>query len=474
LCTKQLIFELMGKYSNIIFASSDDMIIDSIKRVPSTVSSIREVLPGRRYEFPQELMERDILTEDVIAFSEVIRGSSDSIMRTLYINYAGISPLMSQEICCRAGIDADLPSDSLNDDQINDLYNEIKVLVDRIKCGNFEPTLISRKEEPVDFAGVRTKLYESDDYEQTGYESISKLLEFFYAAKDSRTRIRQKSADLRKIVTNALERSTKKYDLQEKQLKDCGAKEKFKVYGDLLNTYGYSIRVGNKSFTCRNFYDGDKEITIPLDEHKTGIENAKKYFDKYSKLRRTEDALGDEILRTKADIDHLTSVLQSLDMSTSEADLAQIRVELEEFGYVKRRDRINDKHGKAKQPKSDPMHFKSHGYDLYVGKNNYQNEELAFRVAGPEDWWFHAKGVPGSHVIVKTDNSNGEVPDEVFEDAASLAAFYSKNSTNEKVEVDYTRRKNLRRVTGAAPGFVIYHTNYSMVASPKQTIEGSN
>lgn len=464
---KKLIIEMMGKYSNIIFTKDDGTIIDSIKRVPASVSSIREVLPGKQYVFPDELKKRDPLIETEDNFVDLLN-KEENVLRTIYMNYAGLSPLMAQEICFRAKVDSDINSAMLDANQKHKVYISFSDFINLIKNEKFSPVMISRNEEPVEFSAFYLDMYDADEYEEEEYSSISCLLQVYYSSKDSRTRIRQKSADLRKISTNALERASKKYELQEKQLKDCGEKEKYKVYGDLLNTYGYSLQGGEKSFTCFNFYDGNKEITIPLDEHKTSTENAKKYFDKYSKYRRTEEALKEEIKKTSADVDHLTSILQSLDLSTEESDLAQIRSELVEFGYLKKHSSF-----KSKTQKSEPLHFVStDGYDIYVGKNNYQNEEISFNLASNNDWWFHAKGVPGSHVIVKMHEGQNpdSLPDNVFVEAAGLAAYYSKNGQNDKVEVDYTQKKNLKRVHGAPPGFVIYHTNYSMIATPKGKI----
>ena len=202
------------------------------------------------------------------------------------------------------------------------------------------------------------------------------------------------------------------------------------------------------------------------DENKSAKENAKKYYDKYAKLSRTTKALSEEILKTKNDIEHLQSIQTALEVSSDDESLSQIRQELVDFGYIK-------KHSSAKKQKiaSHPYHYiSSDGYDIYVGKNNYQNEELTFKVATGNDWWFHAKGIPGSHVILKSNNEE-ELPDRAYEEAAALAAFYSKAKDADKVEVDYIQKKNIKKVAGAAPGFVIYHSNWSMVATPKANLQ---
>ena len=296
-------------------------------------------------------------------------------------------------------------------------------------------------------------------YTMTEYTSMSKVLEEYYAAKNVYTRIRQKSVDLRKIVGTALDRSRKKYQLQERQLKDTEKRDKYKVYGELLHTYGYDLAEGAKELEALNYYTNEM-ITIPLDPTLDAMANAQKYFDRYGKLKRTYEALSTLITETQAEIAHLESISASLDIALNEDDLVQIREELMEYGYIRRK--RSDKKAKVK---SRPFHYRSaDGYDIYVGKNNYQNEELTFKIATGNDWWFHAKGMPGSHVIVRSGND--ELPDRVFEEAGRLAGYYSKGRDSEKVEIDYLQRKNVKKPNGSAPGFVVYYTNYSLTIHP--------
>ena len=246
--------------------------------------------------------------------------------------------------------------------------------------------------------------------------------------------------------------------------KDTEKKEKYRVWGELLNTYGYEVEPGAKSMEALNYYTNEM-IKIPLDETMTPQENAKKYFDKYSKLKRTKEALDTLLQETGDEIKHLESIAASLDIASSEEDLIQIKEEMMEYGYVKRK---NTGGGKKVRITSRPYHYiSSDGYDIYVGKNNFQNDELSFKFASGNDWWFHAKGQPGSHVIVKSKNE--ELPDRTFEEAGKLAAYYSKGRQAPKVEIDYTQKKNLRKPTGGKPGFVVYYTNYSLLIEPDIT-----
>lgn len=454
LCTKKLIVEIMGKHSNIIFADENDIIIDSIKHISGMVSSVREVLPGRPYFIPETMDKLDPLTADEESFKLKLSQKSMPVFKAIYSTYTGFSPVVSHELCYRAGIDGDYPVSSLTPDYMHALYGAFETVISSVKNGSFSPNIVYENKHPAEFASIPLTMYGDDKI--VSYPSISYVLEEYYAQKNAVTRIRQKSADLRKIVQTALERNIKKYDLQVRQIQDTEKKEKYKVYGELLNTYGYGLEPGSKSMTAVNYYT-NKEITIPLDPTLTPSENAKKYFDKYNKLKRTSEALSALTLEVKTEIEHLESIGTALDIALLEEDLVQIKEELIESGYIRRKGGMK----KAKVT-SKPFHYiSSDGFHIYVGKNNFQNEEITFKLASGNDWWFHAKGIPGSHVIVKTNGE--ELPDRTFEEASKLAAHYSKAKGQDKVEIDYTEKKNIKKPNGGKPGFVVYYTNYSMI-----------
>ncbi len=457
LCRKQLIVEIMGKHSNIIFCEEENKIIDSIKHVSAQVSSLREVLPGRTYFVPNTQEKSNPLTADTASFQSSVFGQSLPVQKAIYSAYTGISPVIAKELCCRASIHDTQPADSLSKEEQSRLYQHFSALMDDIKEGNFSPNIVRNGKEPVDFSAVEFTQF--PDFTSESYSSISEVLETFYASKNVYARIRQKSVDLRKIVTTILERNRKKYELQKKQLKDTEKREKYKVYGELIHTYGYGLEENAKTLEAFNYYTSEN-ISVPLDPQLTPQENALKYFNKYNKLKRTCEALTDLIEETKDEILHLESISTSLDIAVSEDDLTQIKEELIQCGYMKKRPA-----GKKEKIKSKPFHYlSSDGYHMYVGKNNFQNDELTFKFAVGNDWWFHAKGIPGSHVVVKTNGD--ELPDRVFEEAGRLAAYYSKGRENEKVEIDYLEKKNVKKPKGSKPGFVVYYTNYSLVAAP--------
>ncbi len=454
LCRKYLIIELMGKHSNIIFCDDQDKIIDSIKHISGMVSSVREVLPGRQYFIPKTQDKAELLSCSQEEMAAVLRAKSLPLYKAVYTGFTGISPSIAQELCYRAGVDADLPSAGLEAEALDRMVSVLSGLAADIRSEKFCYNVVYENKQPAEYAAVQLSSYEEG--QRRRFECISELLEYYYAEKNTITRIRQRSVDFRKIVTTALERNVKKYDLQVKQLQDTDKRETYRVYGELLNAYGYGVEAGAKSMEALNYYT-DEKITIPLDPMLTAGENAKKYFDKYQKLKRTYEALTTLTKETKEEIEHLSSISISLDIALKEEDLVQIKEELIESGYIRRK-------GNTKREKitSKPFHYvSSDGYHIYVGKNNYQNEELTFKFATGNDWWFHTKGIPGSHVVVKSNND--ELPDRVFEEAGKLAAHYSQARGQEKVEIDYTQKKNVKKPNGSKPGFVVYYTNYSLV-----------
>ena len=465
LCIKTLVIELMGKHSNIIFVDESNHVVDSIKRISGFVSSVREVLPGREYFIPHTQDKLDPLTLTEESFRTYITSKSMPIQKAIYSTLTGFSPLIANELVHRASIDERKPANELSEIEMIHLYSMINRMIDEIKEGKFTPCIAYDNKTPVEFSSVPLTLYDNLDIKP--YDSISEVLETYYTKKNAITRIRQKSADLRKIVQTSIERSSKKYDLQLKQLKDTESRDKYKVYGELITAYGYNLEPGAKELTCLNYYTNE-EIRIPLNELYTPMENAKRYFEKYNKLKRTFEHLSQLSLETKEELEHLESIRTSLDIAVAEEDLVQLKEELMDFGYVKRKYKQknpNQKSMKKVKITSKPFHYIStDGYHMYVGKNNFQNDELPFNFAVGNDWWFHAKNMPGSHVIVKTNGD--ELPDRTFEEAGRLAAYYSSGRENDKVEIDYTEKKNVKKPSGGKPGFVVYYTNYSLMASP--------
>ena len=476
LCTHVLAVEIMGKHSTRLFLDETDTIVDSIRHVSSLVSSVREVLPGRPYFIPDTQSKRDPLTETRETFLKALADGHTEVSRFLVRTYTGLSPAAAQEIALRASLTQDRSAALLSDSEKEALWDRFHETMQSVLDGDFSPVMYCRQGEgqaagaPVEFSML--PLLQYADCEEIPYDSPSALLEDFYAKKNLYTRIRQRSADLRHIVQTILERDVHKYDLQCRQIRDTEKREKFKIYGELLNAYGYSVPAGAKSCEVDNYYTGEK-LTIPLDPTLTPQQNAQKYFDRYARMKRTNEALTRLTAEVRAEIDHLRSIQNALAFSTTDGDLSQIRREMEESGFLRRKYAGQQKNrsgngskGRARTPQSRPLHYvSSDGYDIYVGKNNTQNDEITFRMADPRDIWFHANDMPGSHVLLRTGGrSMQEIPDRVFEEAAALAAYYSSGREQGKVEIDYLERRNVKKPSGAAPGFVVYYTNYSILA----------
>ncbi len=460
---KHLMVEIMGKYSNIILCDENYRILDSIKRVNSFMSSVREVLPGRDYFLPGTEDRVNPLNMQFEEFRSKVLSANIPLSKAIYTGLTGISPMTAEELLRRAGMDGRLPANETDDDFGMHLFKCIERAVDDVKEKRFTPFIMTENGVPVEFSVLPISEDVRGHFEIREYTSVSKLLFDFYSEKNAATAIRQKSADLRKIVSTAVEREAKKLSLQQKQMEDTAKRDKYRIYGELLTAYGYGAEPGAKEMEAFDYYS-DRQIKIPLDPDLSPIQNAKKYFDRYSKLKRTFEALSVYMEETKAALEHLNSVALSLEIATDENDLAQIKKELTDNGYIRFHAQNKGKNpGKAKI-KSQPMHFVSpEGIHFYVGKNNTQNDELTFGLAGNNDWWFHAKGCPGSHVIMQS--GNGEIPDKAFEYAGALAAHFSSAAKNGKVEVDYVKKKEIKKPANAKPGFVIYHTNYSLMAT---------
>ncbi len=452
---KVLVMELMGKHSNIIFVDDKDVILDSIRHVSPAMSSLRTVLPGRPYFIAPSQDKKDITFLSDSEAAEALRSASGNLSKAVSATFTGVSKNTNAECLLRAGLNPDLPAGSLSAEDTQKIIFGLRQLIQHAaECPT--PVIYSEGGSFKEFTQEAYGIY--SHMQALPRESASELLETYFATKNKETKMKQRSADLRKLVSNILEKEIRKSEIYRSQLAETEQRDTLRLYGELLQTYGYGIEPEASSVTVNNYYTGE-DIEIPLDPSMTGIENSKAYFARYSKLKRTFEAVTDLCTVTDAEIEHLRSIMLFFDTAENEEDLKELRDELYEAGYMKAPS--SSKKG-PKIKAGSPMHFlSSDGFDIYVGKNNIQNDNLSFKLATGNDWWFHVKKAAGSHVIVKAGNR--ELPDRTFEEAARLAAHFSSVKDAERVEVDYTMKKNLKRPAGAVPGYVIYHTNYSMM-----------
>ncbi|MEA5084287.1 MAG: NFACT RNA binding domain-containing protein [Lachnospiraceae bacterium] len=468
--TKRLIIEIMGKHSNIILVDEKNKILDSIKHVSHETSSVREVLPGKEYSVPpsqgklnpQQLNEAEFLQ----VFSEK---SSLKLQNIIYQSYTGISPVIASEICQRASLDATIHCEQLDIDGRRSLFSAFTSIMDSVKTANFSPEIIyeNKTGRILDFSPVEMTQYSS--FKKVPYSSISELLESFYSQRDNVYHIKQKAHDMRRLVVSNIERCVKKKEIQIKTLKDNEGLEKWKLKGELLTANIYAIEKGMNTIKLVNYYEEDMpEIEIALDTTKTPSENAQKYYNKYNKAKRTIAALEIQKKQNDDELVYLEGVLNAIDASTEEADLNDIRNELIEQGFIKRK--RGDKKPAKQQKKSKPLHFiSSDGFDIYVGKSNIQNDELTIHFAKSNDIWLHTKNIPGSHVIIATNDAT-LVPDQTIIEAANLAAYSSKGQDGSNVPVDYCPRKNVKKPGGSKPGFVIYENNKTIYITPNDVM----
>ena len=452
---KKLVLEIMGRHSNIILTDENNTILDCIKHIGHDTSSVREVLPGREYTLPPSQGKINTLELDNNNFNEVLENNpSFEIQSVIYKNYTGISPIAASEICYRANVNGSTPVEALTDIQKEIVFNKFAELVEDIKANRFYPeSITNEKGKTIDFSPI--EMTQFNGLEIKKYTSISELIESFYANRDFAYRIGQKTQDLRKLITQNIERCIRKKDIQMQTLRSIKNRDELRLKGELLTANIYSIKKGMTTVELPNYYSENQElVAIELDSNKTPSENAQKYYKAYNKAKRTFEALKDQIKSNDEELAYLESVLTSVNNCTDEQDVKEIRRELREEGYVKK---VKNQKDKSKKH-SVPLHFISQdGFDIYVGKNNIQNDELTLKFARPRYIWIHTKNIPGSHVIIV---ANGQtIPDTTLNEGAMLSAFYSKAKNSSKVPVDYTEKKNVKKPNGSKPGFVIYETN---------------
>jgi len=421
-------------------------------------------MPGSQYSRPpgkaNPLMLAEggwqVFQETVTAPSEKSR--PNGIQQAIYQRYSGISPVMASEICARAGVATDSYVNMPDDFQR--LHRAFAEIMDDVAAGRFSFNIYyDEAGKAADIAALPLGVYSR--FSAMAYDSASAMLEDFYIKRDVGYRIAQKTVDLRKLITTHLERCQKKAFMFERTLEEIKNRDQLRIKGELLTAYLHMIEKGAASFTAENYYDGTQQ-EIELDPMLTPAENSQKYFKKYNKQKRTFDALQTQIASNEEDTLYLTSLLVAMETITDEADIAEIRAELAEQGFAKAKHRG----AKKQEQKSKSLKFVSKdGYEIYVGKNNTQNDHLTLKFANATDIWLHTKDIAGSHVIIKLDGK-GEPPETTILEAANLAAYHSRAKGSSKVPVDYVARKNVKKTSGAKPGFVIYEGHRTVYVTP--------
>ncbi len=459
-----LAVEIMGRHSNIILIDSDGTVLDAIKRVDWDMSSVRPVLPGLKYAPPPAAEGRlDLSAAAPEAFLEAIaHGKDEPLSKALLAVSHGLSPLMCREIAHLATRGQDTRAAALTPEEQERAVFYLRRVAAAVKTGeNRKPYLLTHADgTPLDFSFMPITQY---GLAALGREmdSFSALLDAFYAEKDAAERIKQRSHDILRVLTNAYDRTVRKLEHQRAELAQSGKREEWRVYGDVLTASLHAVPKGASSAELVNYYDPNcATLRVPLDPALSAAQNAQKYYKQYRKAQTAERILSEQIAAGEAELQYIDTVFDALSRAETWRELGELRQELAAGGYLRLQ------RGKQKPPAPlGPMTFVSDdGFTILVGRNNVQNDRLTLKTARGSDVWFHTKNIPGSHVIVVT---GGETPpDRTLEQAAVLAAFHSKAAQSVQVPVDYTEVRNVKKPAGAKPGMVIYENNRTAYVTP--------
>lgn len=454
-----LSIEIMAKYSNILLIDGDGKIVDAMKRVDFSQSTVRQILPGFPYTAPPPQTKLSVLehsTENIIA--QIKTYETKSLSSAILNAMQGVSPLTSRELADGLG---DGNVDEISDSDFQKLADRIDALRETLESGKGNPFMLKDETgKPVDFSFNEIKQYGSK-FTGCESESFSNLLDDFYFECDRLERTRQKAHDLVKLLESAIARTSKKVSLQQTELKKCADRETLRISAELINANLYRLEKGALYYDLENYYDENKIMRIKADPARSPAANAQKYFKDYRKAKTAEQMLTGLIEQSKEDLQYLETVADALDRAETQGEIDEIRQELVVSGFMKSKRKNN-----GKQPKLlPPMEYRTtDGFRVLVGRNNMQNDRLSLKTAAKSDMWLHTQKFPGSHVIIVSDNR--EISDDAIVEAAEIAAYHSKARDAKLVPVDYTFVKHLKKPQGAPLGKVIYHVYYSVNVTP--------
>ncbi|MFC3882635.1 NFACT family protein [Bacillus songklensis] len=448
---KQLIIEIMGRHSNIVLIDKDkNVIIDSIKHIPISLNRYRTVLPGHPYVLPPEQGKTNPMEATEETVLKKIDFNSGKLSQQLVQAFEGLSPLLANEIVYRAGI--------ANRTSLPKAFVETMKI---IETHQFSPSLITSRGKDHFYI---MPLEHLDGQTQT-FDTISKLLDRYYYGKAERDRVKQQANDLLQFISNEKKKNEKKIKKLEQTLKDAEKAQQYQLYGELLTANMYNIKQGDKEIEVINYYDENgTTVTIALDPQKSPSQNAQSYFQKYQKAKNSVAFVKEQIEKAKEEISYFEGLMQQME-SASSKDIAEIREELVEEGYL--RNRLGKQQRKNKPQKPVLEHYQSSdGTEILVGKNNKQNEYLTNRLAGRDEIWLHTKDIPGSHVVIRSHTPS----EETILEAAHLAAYFSKAKSSSSVPVDYTKVRHVKKPSGSKPGFVIYENQQTVYVTPNEEL----
>lgn len=470
---RQLIAEIMGKHSNIILVNPQkQQIIDSIHRVPASMSRLRQVLPGFTYTAPPAQNKLPLWEEsaDGIASRLLEAGLNKALDKLLLSVYAGVGPQTIQEILHRAQFNPQQTLEFFGEYDYQRLFQVIHSLGEAIRQHQYQPEVVVVDQKPVAFSAIALTQFAAA--QRLTFDNVHEMLDYFYQNRGVVNLFRQKQADLEHILRKEKDRCEKKAGLQAQAIQTASEAQIWRLYGELLMAHQHSIAAGNQAIVPNFYEEGSPELTIPMEPALTPLENAKSYFKRYQKAQHTAAQAKIYYEETLAELAYIDSVLTSLDTVTELEELADIRRELQESGYLKS-EAVNNKKANKKSPKRPDSKSKKaekllavgqvwlDGFQTLYGKNNHQNDQVTMKQARTGDLWLHVQKIPSAHVIVRNPQRL-EIPATVVEQAAKLCVWHSKARLSSQVPVDYTQRQNVWKPKGAKPGMVLYE-NYQTI-----------
>jgi len=465
---RRLVLEAMGRHANLILLDGEGRIVDCLRRVDGDMSAKRQVLPGLFYRLPPAQAKEDpaALTREEWEARLAEAPGDYRVDQWLLDTFGGLSPLICRELARRAGGRTDVIFLELGDAGRLRLAEALERLFSDIKENSLTPTLITIENRPKDFTFLPVEQYEGGAV-LTAYPTFSAMLDRFYEQRESLERVKQKGQDLIRSVTNARDRTARKIGNQERELEATRDRERLRQFGDIITSNLYAMEKGMKVLRTVDFYDPEgREVDIPLDFLLTPQQNAAKYYKEYNKAKTAEEMLTIQLEKGRRELDYLNSVLENITLAEGERDLQEIRQELTDTGYLRRQSKAKDR---GKRVSSKPMEFRSTaGLRISVGKNNTQNDLLTCKQAFKSDIWFHTQKIHGSHVILWTEGGQPDL--QSLNEAACLAAWFSRARESSKVPVDYTPVKYVKKPAGARPGMVVYTTYETAWVSPSEEL----
>ena len=461
-CRRYLIAELMGKYSNLIFADGEKKIITALRTTDFSLDSMRQLLPGMKYTLPsvQDKENPLLVTQEQFHARYEAWPGDRGCDKFIVGSFMGVAPVVAREITFRATGHTDTPLRYCFED---DIWREFSSVVNCIRTEQFSPCMIVEGEKGVEYSFLPLTQY--GNLECKSFEEPGKLFDTYFEARDRAQRVHQRAADILRLVTNAEARIRRKLELQRGELKDCEQGAEYKKYGDLITANIYRLSRGDREALFDDYEDMREDgsfgqIRVELDSRLSPAANAQRYYKKYNKAKTAKVELTKQIALGEEELSYLASVLESLGRAESPSDLLEIRDELYRSGYASRM----KTYAAHKNHKPVVLQFVTpDGMRVLCGKNNVQNEYITHKLAEKHDYWFHAKQTPGSHVLLVTEGR--EPTDLDFTTAAEIAAYYSK-AEGDNVAVDYVLAKHVKKPAGSKPGFVIYHTNWTAYVTP--------